>query len=63
MVMDVRRLGALNGGPTPCIAGFFGWTVWKREMGNAKNGIKTAEQACKDAATEIQAWIDEKLAG
>lgn len=44
------------------IAGFFGWSTWVRELNNAIRGDKTVEQACQDAAVEIQAYIDEKLA-
>ncbi len=61
MISDIWEQGGMNGGPRNSIAGFFGWQVWIREMDNAKRGIKTVEEACKDAAREIQARIDEIL--
>jgi multiple sugar transport system substrate-binding protein len=61
MVLDIWEQGSENGDPNNSVAGAFGYGVWLREIANAARGIKTAEQACKDAAREIQVRIDEKL--
>ncbi len=61
MITDIWEQAGRNGGPRASIAGFFGDQVWAREMNNALRGAKTVEEACRDAAKEIQVALDEKL--